>query len=435
MKRDRSDQLFDKAKHYIPGGVNSPVRAFRSVGGQPLFIAKGSGSKIWDVDGNEYIDYVCSWGPLILGHAYPDVVEAVERACRNGTSFGAPTELEVKLAELITQFIPSVELVRMVSSGTEAVMSAVRVARGYTGKEKIIKFEGCYHGHADSFLIAAGSGAATLGIPDSLGVTSGTASDTIVLPFNDLDMFAETVKTYADTIAAVVIEPVAANMGVVLPKAGFLEGIRKITSEYGILLVFDEVITGFRVALGGAQQFYNIVPDLTCLGKVIGGGLPVGAYGGKREIMEKVAPVGPVYQAGTLSGNPIAMAAGYTTLKVLSGRDFFQDLESRSASLEKGFRENTAQLGLEMQLNRIGSLFCAYFTNQEVSDYRSAKRSNIDKFVKYFWAMLERGIYIAPSQFEAGFVSAVHSDKDIEETIEANYEALKEVKSIWYSGH
>jgi glutamate-1-semialdehyde 2,1-aminomutase len=427
MNTSNSHRLFQEAQKYIPGGVNSPVRAFRSVGLEPLFVARGEGSKIFDADGNEFIDYICSWGPLILGHAHPQVVEALCQVSKQGTSFGAPTELEVEMAKQVVQAVPSIEEVRMVSSGTEAVMSAIRLARGYTRRDKIVKFEGCYHGHSDSLLVKAGSGVTTLGLPDSPGVTKGAASDTINLPYNNLDAVETTLKEQHEQIACLIVEPVAGNMGVVPPRKGFLEGLRRITKEYGVLLVFDEIITGFRVSYGGAQELYGIDPDLTCLGKIIGGGLPVGAFGGKREIMQMVAPSGPVYQAGTLSGNPVAMTAGLVTLKILSDRKVYEDLETESARLSDGLRKNAEELGIGAFFTRVGSMSCMFFTDQEVYDYQTAKTSDTEKYALYFKNMLEQGVSLAPSQFEATFVSMAHSDEDISNTLRAGKVAMAKV--------
>jgi glutamate-1-semialdehyde 2,1-aminomutase len=426
LRSTKSDSLFSNALHIIPGGVNSPVRAFRSVGRSPLFIQRAKGAYVWDIDGNKLLDYVGSWGPLILGHAQPRILNAIRRAVTGGTSFGAPTELEVKMARLITEIMPAIEMVRMVNSGTEATMSAIRLARAYTSREKFIKFEGCYHGHGDSFLIKAGSGALTLGVPDSPGVPLGTASGTLSTRFNDLDSVRALVDKHPQEIAAIIVEPVVGNMGCVLPVNGFLDGLRKICTDFGIVLIFDEVMTGFRLSLGGAQELYGIKPDLTTLGKIIGGGLPVGAYGGKKEIMRLVAPSGPMYQAGTLSGNPLAMAAGYEMLKILSrSTTIYKQLEKRAALLEKGILENLKKLGLNLTLNRAGSMFTLFFTGKHVVDYDSAKGCDTDRFSRYFNAMLNQGIYLPPSQFEAAFLSASHSASDIERTVAANFRALQ----------
>lgn len=425
MQTSNSHALFLRAQRSIPGGVNSPVRAFRSVGIDPIFLKRGSGAYVWDADGNKYIDYVGSWGPLILGHSFPRVIEAIRAQASIATSFGAPTELEIELAELVKELMPSIDLLRMTSSGTEATMSAIRLTRGYTGHEKIIKFQGCYHGHGDSFLIKAGSGALTLGAPDSPGITIGTAKDTLNATYNDLPSVEALLSAHRGEIAAIIIEPVAGNMGVVPPKPGFLEGLRKICDREKVILIFDEVMTGFRVALGGAQQLYGVEPDLTTLGKIIGGGLPVGAFGGKREIMEMLSPLGPVYQAGTLSGNPLAMAAGLATLRILREENPYPELERKSAYLEKSFAENITSSGAKAMLTRVGSMLCLFFTDQEVTDYESAVTSDTTAFAKYFRAMLDRGIYLAPSQFEAMFVATAHSDEDLERTVEANRKAIE----------
>lgn len=416
---EKSKKLFAEAKEYIPGGVNSPVRAFKSVGGDPVFITRGEGSKIYDVDGNEYIDYVQSWGPLILGHRHPKVMAALADCLEIGTSFGAPTELEIKMAQMVTKAVPSMELVRMVNSGTEATMSALRLARGFTKRDKIVKFEGCYHGHADFLLIKAGSGALTMGVPDSLGVPQSVAGNTIVAPYNNIDALRKIFQEQGENIAAVIIEPVVGNMGCVPPKEGFLQDLRSLTAEYGTLLIFDEVMTGFRVGYGGAQGRYGITPDLTTLGKVIGGGLPVGAFGGRRDIMECVAPLGPVYQAGTLSGNPLAMTAGMTNLEILSAPGVYEELESKSAMLAEGLAQAAEEAGVSCWFNRVGAMFSCFFTSEPVVDYASATTSDTKKFTAWFWKMLEQGSYFAPSQYEAGFMSLAHSEEDINRTIEA----------------
>lgn len=419
-------RLFEEAKKVIPGGVNSPVRAFGAVGATPLFISSARGAKIYDSEGREYIDYVLSWGLAILGHSHPAVIEAIVEAAKRGTSYGAPTEMEIEMAKLIVDAFPSIDMVRMASSGTEAVMSAIRLARGYVGREKIIKFEGCYHGHSDSLLVKAGSGIATLGIPGSPGVPKQLAELTITVPFNDLEAVKSVAEKEGDKIACIIVEPVAGNMGVVLPKEGFLEGLREITQRHGILLIFDEVITGFRLAYGGFQNLVGIEPDLTCLGKIIGGGLPVGAFGGKREIMEKLAPAGPVYQAGTLSGNPVAMAAGIATLKILrEGKGGYERLEQMTASLCKKMQELFDKKNLPVKTNRIGSMFTIFFTADEVYDYQSAARSDTRLFASYFRGMLSQGINLAPSQFEAVFLSFAHTDEDMEKTIAACGETIK----------
>lgn len=426
-KDERSRAAYEDAKRVIPGGVNSPVRAFKSVGMTPVFIERGQGSKVYDIDGNEYIDYIASWGPLILGHAHPQVVEALRETAEKGTSFGAPTELETKMAELVCERVPSVESVRMVNSGTEATMTALRLARGYTGRSKIVKFEGCYHGHADSLLIKAGSGVATLALPDSPGVPESVAANTLTVPYNDIDSLKLVFEKFGEEIAAVIVEPVAGNMGVVPPAPGYLQSLRDLTNEWGSLLIFDEVMTGFRVHKHCAQGLYDIDPDLTCLGKVIGGGLPVGAFGGKREIMEQMAPGGPVYQAGTLSGNPLAMAAGYTTLQLLGEPGVYEELERKSARLEEGMAANAREAGIPIVINRVGSMVCPFFTDEAVTDYASAARSDLDRFKTYFSHMLDNGVFVAPSQFEGMFVSLAHSDEDIERTLEAHRLALKKL--------
>ncbi len=422
-----SKKLFQKAFRIIPGGVNSPVRAFKAVGGNPLFIARAKGSKIYDVDGNSYIDYVLSWGPMILGHAHPGVVKALKNAITKGTSYGAPTALETELAERVLKIYPSMEKIRMVNSGTEATMSAIRAARGFTGRDSIVKFEGCYHGHADGLLVKAGSGAATFGLPDSPGVPKSYAKNTITLPYNDIPALQKLIEKEWHSIACVIIEPVVGNIGCVLPKQGFLETLRKLTKKYGIVLIFDEVMTGFRVSFGGAQAYYGIRPDMTCLGKVIGGGLPVGAYGGRKEIMSMISPEGPVYQAGTLSGNPLAMTAGIETIKELSKPGTYSRIENKSAMLEEGLVDAAKRAGVKTRFYRAGSMFCTYFTDTDVSDYRTAKTSDTEKFSKFFSRMLERGINLAPSQFEAGFMSLAHTEKDIENTVKAAFDTFKKL--------
>jgi len=419
-------KLFEEARKVIPGGVNSPVRAFGAVNATPLFISKARGAKIYDSEGREYIDYVLSWGPAILGHCRPEVIEAIEAAARRGTSFGAPTEMETEMAQMIADAFPSIEMVRMVSSGTEAVMSAVRLARGCTGRDKIIKFEGCYHGHSDSLLVKAGSGVATLGIPGSPGVPRQLAELTVTVPFNDLEAVKSIVEKEGNRFACIIAEPVAGNMGVVLPQEGFLQGLRELSTKHGILLIFDEVITGFRLIYGGFQNLSGIKPDLTCLGKIIGGGLPVGAFGGSREIMEKLAPTGPVYQAGTLSGNPVAMAAGIATLKLLKGKkEEYNKLEGMTARLCERMQSLFEEKGLPCRINRIGSLFTAFFTGDEVWNYATAAKSDTKLFARYFRGMLRRGVNLAPSQFEAGFLSFAHTEEDLKKTIEACGETIK----------
>jgi len=424
---NNSRALFERAQKSIPGGVNSPVRAFKSVDASPIFFTHGRGSKLHDVDGNEFIDYVGSWGPLILGYGHPIIVSAIREEAQRATSFGAPTELEIELAEKIVQMVPSIEMVRLVNSGTEATMSAIRLARGFTGRSKIIKFTGCYHGHGDSFLIQAGSGATTLGVPNSPGVTQGTIADTLLADYNSLNSVESLVQQNPGEIAAVIVEPVAGNMGVIPPADGFLEGLRTITRQNNILLIFDEVMTGFRLAAGGAQERYGVVPDLTTLGKIIGGGLPVGAYGGKKEIMEQVAPSGPVYQAGTLSGNPLAVRAGLETLRIIGEKGFYQKLEEKAQLLEKGIGENIRKLGAPLYTTRVGSMSCIFFTSEKVVDYSSATKSDTKKFAQYFRLMLEEGVYLAPSQFEAAFISHAHTQDDLEKTVEANYRSLSKI--------
>jgi len=427
MSGAKSRKLFEEAKKHIPGGVNSPVRAFRSVGGEPLFIKKAKGSKIYDVDNKAYIDYVLSWGPMILGHSHPAVIAALKKAITNGTSFGAPTELEITLAKMVKKAFPSIEMVRMVSSGTEATMSAIRAARGFTNRDKILKFDGCYHGHADSLLVKAGSGVATFGLPDSPGVPADLAKLTLTVPYNDLAAVRDMAVREGQRIACIIVEPVAGNMGCVPPGPGFLQGLRDVCDRYGIVLIFDEVMTGFRVAYGGAQQLYKIKPDMTCLGKVIGGGLPVGAYGGKSEIMQKISPIGPIYQAGTLSGNPLAMVAGIETLKLLSKPGVYKTLEKNAASLEKGLRDAAAEAGIPTTFNRVGSMFTGFFTDKNVKDFESARTSDTARFGKYFLSMLKNGVNLAPSQFEAGFLSLAHTKADINKTVEAARKSLKDI--------
>lgn len=428
MNLKKSKQLFTKAKKYIPGGVNSPVRAFKSVGGDPLFIERGAGSKFYDADGNEFIDYIGSWGPHLFGHNPPFIKEALLNALANGTSFGAPTKLEIKMAEIITELVPSVEKVRMVNSGTEATMSAIRASRGFTGKEKFIKFEGCYHGHADYFLIKAGSGALTLGVPTSPGVTSGNAADTLVADYNDIESVKKLVAENKDEIAAVIIEPIAGNMGVVRAKDEFINELRSICDKEKFILIFDEVMTGFRVAAGGAQEVLGITPDLTTFGKIIGGGLPVGAFGGKAEIMNMIAPSGPVYQAGTLSGNPLAMAAGYAALNHINeNKEIYTELEEKSSYLEKGMKKNLDGLGKNYAMNRVGSMGCMFFKEGQVENFNDAVNSDTELYGKYFHEMLKRGIYLAPAQFEAMFISTAHSIEDLDKTIEAHKSSLEEI--------
>ena len=414
---ERSAALFAEAQRHLPGGVDSPVRAFRGVGGTPRFIARGAGAEVWDADGNRYVDFLGSWGPLIAGHAHPRVVEAVRKAAERGTSYGAPTESELVLARMVKEAFPSIDLVRFVSSGTEATMSALRLARAFTRRETVLKFDGGYHGHADGLLVQAGSGPLTLGAPDSPGVPAAAASQTVSVPYNDLETVHAALRARPDAIAAVIVEPVAGNMGVVPPSAGFLRGLREITREHGALLIFDEVITGFRVALGGGQERFGIRPDLTCLGKILGGGLPVGAYGGRHEIMELVAPLGPVYQAGTLSGNPVAMAAGIATLELLREAATYERLEALGARLGNGLAAEAQAAGVPYQANRVGSLLTGFFAEQPVTDYASARRSDTAQYARFFHAMLDGGVYLAPSQFEAGFVSLAHTEADVDETL------------------
>ncbi|MFH0980630.1 MAG: glutamate-1-semialdehyde 2,1-aminomutase [Planctomycetota bacterium] len=425
METAKSEAAFEAACRVMPGGVSSPVRAFRAVGGTPRMIAKGKGAVITDVDGNAYIDYVGSWGPLILGHADDRVVAAIDKAAAKGCSFGAPTEAETQLAEWIIARMSSIEMVRFVNSGTEAAMSAIRLARGYTGRDKIIKFEGCYHGHCDALLVKAGSGAMTFGAPSSLGVPAGTAADTLVLPYNDLPVVAAALKKHGREIAAVLVEPIAGNMGCVPPNKGYLQGLRRLCTEHGVVLIFDEVMTGFRVAPGGAQQLYDVRPDLTCLGKVGGGGLPLAAYGGRRKIMERVSPLGAVYQAGTLSGNPLAVAAGIATLEALAEEQVYESLEAAGAKLAEGLRAAAEGAGVSTYHTRVGSMLCTFFTSGPVTDYASAARCNAKAYAAYFHAMLDGGVYLAPSQFECLFVSLAHTDEQIERTIAASAEAFR----------
>jgi glutamate-1-semialdehyde 2,1-aminomutase len=425
MNNSRSAQFFKDAQKVIPGGVNSPVRAFRSVGADPLFIQKAAGSKIYDVDGNEFIDYVGSWGPMILGHCHPTVAAAVKRAVDNGASFGAPTELEITLAEMVIEAVPSIEMVRMVSSGTEATMSAIRLARGFTGRDKILKFSGCYHGHADSLLVKAGSGAATFGVPDSPGVPLDFAKLTLTAEYNSLASVQTLVAENKGEIACIIVEPIAGNMGTVPPREGFLEGLRSICTEEGIILIFDEVMSGFRVAYGGAQELYGVTPDMTTLGKIIGGGLPVGAFGGSREIMQKLSPAGGIYQAGTLSGNPLAMTAGIETLKLLQEEGFYQRLEEKSAYLSAGIARAAKSAGYPVYSTRVGSMICTFFTGNEVYDWSTASACDTKAFARFFLAMLEAGVYLAPSQFETAFVSIAHSNDDLDRTIAAAQSAFK----------
>jgi glutamate-1-semialdehyde 2,1-aminomutase len=427
MNHARSSSLFQQARQLIPGGVNSPVRAFRSVGADPLFIKRASGDRIFDEDGNDFIDYVGSWGPMIVGHCHPDIIAAVQTTMESGASFGAPTERETILANMVIDAVPSIEMVRMVSSGTEATMSAIRLARGCTGRDKIIKFSGCYHGHSDSLLVKAGSGAATFGVPDSPGVPADLAKHTLTGEYNSLDSVATLVSQNKGEIACIIVEPVAGNMGTVPPRDGFLEGLREICTNEGIILIFDEVMSGFRVAYGGAQELYGVTPDMTTLGKIIGGGLPVGAFGGKREIMDKLSPAGGIYQAGTLSGNPLAMSAGIATLNILKQPGFYQALEKKSSMVADGIAKAAKDAGYPIYSTRVGSMFCAFFTKDEVYDWPTASQCDTKAFAKYFLAMLEEGIYLAPSQFETAFVSAAHTEADIEKTIAAAAKCFKQI--------
>ena len=430
MEYTNSKQLFAEACELIPGGVNSPVRAFKAVGDHPVFIERGEGAYLYDVDGNKYVDYICSWGPLLLGHQPEAVSKAVMTALTKGSTYGAPTGIEVEMAKKIVDAVPSVEMVRMVSSGTEATMSALRLARGYTGRNKIVKFEGCYHGHADHLLIKAGSGALTFGVPSSPGVPESIASETLTAQYNDIDSVKALFAQYPGQIAAVIVEPIAGNMGLVLPKEGFLEGLREVTAEHGALLIFDEVISGFRASFGGAQKVYNIMPDLTCMGKIIGGGLPVGAYGGKKEIMMHVAPVGPVYQAGTLSGNPLAMAAGMAILDELAKPGVYEAIEAKTKKLVDGLRQAADQAGVKVSINHSASLFTIFFTETPVDSYAAAMTSNTEQFKVFFQSMLDQGYYLPPSQFECWFVSQAHSDEDIANTILAAEKAFQAVANM-----
>ena len=427
MQRTKSEQLFDQARKYIPGGVNSPVRSFRAVGGTPAFLAQGRGSRVWDVDGNEYIDYLGSWGPLVLGHAHPAVVDAVKKAAEKGTSFGAPVEQEVDLAKLICQALPSVDVVRLVNSGTEACMSAIRLARAYSGRDKIIKFAGCYHGHADGLLVKAGSGALTHGIPTSAGVPNSYATETLVAEYNDLSSVERLFEAHPGDIAGIIVEPVAGNMGVVPPAGGFLEGLRRLTADSGALLIFDEVITGFRISYSGAQGLFGVSPDITCLGKIIGGGLPVGAYGGRGEIMEMVAPLGDMYQAGTLSGNPLAVAAGVAALSELQQPDTYSRLEVIAQRLTQGLSQVFNRADVPSTINRVGSMFTGFFNPGPVDTLAQVERSDVSAYGRYFHAMLESGVYLAPSQFEAGFISLAHNEDDIDRTIAVAEAALNQL--------
>lgn len=427
MKTQKSIELFEKAQKFIPGGVNSPVRACKSVGVSPKFIERATGCKIYDADGNEYIDYVGSWGPMILGHLHPDVVKKITQTLGSGMSFGAPTELEIELAQILTESISGLEKIRMVNSGTEATMSAIRLARGFTNKEMVIKFDGCYHGHADTLLVQAGSGIATLGIPGSPGVPESIVKHTISLPFNDIEAVKKVMAEKGENVACIIVEPVAGNMGMVKPAPGFLKALREETTKHGSLLIFDEVMTGFRVAFGGAQVLYGIEPDLTCLGKIIGGGMPVGAYGGKKEIMDNIAPDGPVYQAGTLSGNPIAMAAGIATISQLKQPGFYEELDKKTEKLCNGLKQAADNAGIKVTVDHVGSMMGLFFTGNDVNNFDDAKTCDLDLFSAYYRAMLDKGIYLAPSQFEAGFVSSAHSEDDIDATIKAAESVMGEI--------
>ncbi len=424
MESSKSIELFKNAQKVIPGGVNSPVRACRSVGCDPLFIEKANGAYVYDADNNKYVDFVCSWGPMIMGHSHPSVVEAIQKAAANGTSYGAPTSSEIDLAAMVVEAVPSIEKVRFVSSGTEATMSAVRLARGYTGKDMIVKFDGCYHGHADSFLIKAGSGIVTLGIPGSPGVPEDIVKNTMSIPYNNVEVLEKTLRDKADDIACVIIEPVAGNMGCVPPAEGFLKKLRELTAELSIVLIFDEVITGFRLSYGGAQEYYGVTPDMTCLGKIVGGGLPVGAYGGKTEIMDCIAPDGPVYQAGTLSGNPLAMAAGKAALNILKQDGFYKELNSKAEYFAGELTAVAKKVGVETTLNRVGSFMTSFFTDQTVTDFDSAMTADTELYSKHYREMLAQGIYLAPSQFEVGFISSAQSDEDIKKTLAATEKSL-----------
>lgn len=427
MVKTLSQNMFEQAQKFIPGGVNSPVRACKSVGCDPVFIEKAAGSKVYDVDGNEYLDFVCSWGPMIMGHAHPEIVKAVQDTAVGGTSFGAPTSSEIDLASMVAEAVPSIEKVRFVNSGTEATMSAIRLARGYTGKDVVVKFDGCYHGHADSFLVKAGSGVITLGIPGSPGVPDDIVKNTISIPYNDPKVLEETLRDEKLNIACVILEPVAGNMGCIEPSKEFLTSLRALTEELGIVLIFDEVITGFRLAYGGAQEYFEITPDLTCLGKIIGGGLPVGAYGGKAEIMDQIAPDGPVYQAGTLSGNPLAMAAGMATLKLLQAPGFYTRLNDKAAGFASKLEDVARKTGVSVQLNRVGSLMTPFFTDQSVVDFDSAMKADTQKYAAHWQQMLSQGVYLAPSQFEVAFISGIHTEKELDEVVQKTESSFKKL--------